>query len=99
MAVELTLAPEVEQDLKEAYDWYQERRDGLGEEFLTCVDACIQAACRSPEMNAIIRKDYRRALVRRFPYSIFYGYVGNSVTVYSVFHNSQNPAKWRRRLP
>ena len=47
MGVELIFAPEVEQDLSEAYSWYQERRAGLGEEFLTCVDACIQAICRN----------------------------------------------------
>ena len=43
MAVELIVAPEVEQDLIEAYNWYQGRRPGLGEEFLSCVDACVQA--------------------------------------------------------
>jgi hypothetical protein len=41
MAVELVLAPEAEQDIYEAYGWYEKRRFGLGEEFLSCVDACI----------------------------------------------------------
>jgi hypothetical protein len=39
MAAELIIAPEVEQDLAEAYAWYEARRVGLGEEFLSCVDA------------------------------------------------------------
>jgi len=98
MAVELIFAPEVEQDLREAFDWYQERRPGLGEEFLTCVDACIQAICRNPEIQTLIYKDYRRGLLRRFPYSVFYESSGNTVTVYCIFHNSQDPDKWRRRL-
>ena len=98
MAIELIFAPEVEQDLREAFDWYQERRPGLGEEFLTCVDACIQVICRDPEMQTPIYKEYRRGLLRRFPYSVFYEFSGNTVTVYCVFHNSQDPAKWRRRL-
>ncbi len=34
MAAELTLAPEAEQDVAEAYAWYESRRPGLGEEFL-----------------------------------------------------------------
>jgi plasmid stabilization system protein ParE len=72
MAIELIFAPEVEQDLREAFDWYQERRPGLGEEFLTCVDACIQAICRNPEMQTLIYKDYRRGLLRRFPLSVQY---------------------------
>ncbi len=99
MVNELVLAPEVEQDLSDAFHWYNERRAGLGEDFLTCVDACIQSILRNPEMHAIICGNYRRAIVRRFPYSVFHGYQGSSITVYSVFQNAQNPAKWRRRIP
>jgi toxin ParE1/3/4 len=99
MAAELILAPEAEQDISEAYDWYEQRRPGLGEEFLSCVDACIQHVCRWPEVHATVRKDYRRALVRRFPYAAFYEYRGNCVTIYGVFHTSRNPSKWRKRLP
>ena len=98
MPTELVLAPEVERDVREAYDWYEERRLGLGEEFLSCVDACIQAICRNPEMYAPVHADYRRGLVRRFPYSVFYEYAGNTVTVYSIFHNSRDPEKWRQGL-
>lgn len=98
MTVEVAFAPEVGQDVTEAYFWYERQRLGLGEEFLSCVDACIQAISRNPEMHAIVHEDYRRALVRRFPYSVFYEYAGDAVTVYCVFHNARNPAKWRERL-
>jgi plasmid stabilization system protein ParE len=98
MAAELILAPEAERDISEAYDWYEQRRSGLGEEFLSCVDACVQHICRSPGLYAKIHEEYRRALVRRFPYAIFYEYNSKTVTIYCVFHTSQNPGKWRERL-
>jgi len=41
MAADLIVAPEAEQDLAEAYGWYEERRAGLGEEFLSCIDASM----------------------------------------------------------
>ena len=41
MAAGLIVAPEAEQDIAEAYAWYEGRRFGLGEEFLSRVDACI----------------------------------------------------------
>lgn len=75
MAADLVVAPEAEQDIAEAYGWYEGQRVGLGEEFLGCVDACIEASRRSPEMHAKARGSYRRALVRRFPYAVFYEYV------------------------
>jgi plasmid stabilization system protein ParE len=99
MAAELIIAPEAEQDLAEAYSWYESRRAGLGEEFLTNVDACIQAIRRTPEMHRMVHENYRRGLVRRFPYAVFYEYVNDVVTVYCVFHTSRDPAKWRQRLP
>ena len=48
MAVDLIIAPEVQRDIDEAYSWYEERRSGLGEEFLSCMEACIQAIIRTP---------------------------------------------------
>ena len=41
---------------------------------------------------------YRRALVRRFPYAVFYEYVKGTVVIYGVFHTSRDPDKWRLRL-
>src|SRR5437870_8727410 len=98
MAAELITAPEAEQDIDEAYAWYERRRVGLGEEFLTCVDACIQAIRRTPEMHPLVHENYRRSLVRRFPYAVFYEYADDKVVVYCVIHTARDPAKWRERL-
>jgi len=72
MAAELTIAPEAAEDIQRAYSWYEERRLGLGEEFLSTVDGCIQAIRRMPEMHEKVHQDYRRSLLRRFPYAVFY---------------------------
>ena len=74
MAVEPIFAPEAQQDIDEAYGWYEDRRYGLGEEFLSCVEASIKKICRTPELYVKLHHEYRRALVRRFPYAIFYKY-------------------------
>ena len=99
MAAELIIAPEAEQDIGEAYCWYEDRRPGLGDEFLSSVDACIQQIRRMPELHAKAHDEYRRALIRRFPYAVFYEYAGGTATVYCVFHTSRDPEKWRRRFP
>jgi plasmid stabilization system protein ParE len=99
MDVELILAPEAELDLLEAYAWYEKQRFGLGEDFLCCVDARIQSILRMPTMFEIVHKNYRRALVRRFPYAVFYEHADGKVTVYCVFHTARDASKWRQRLP
>jgi len=99
MVENLILVPRAEWDVAQGYAWYQERQPGLGEEFLRSVDACLLSIRRNPEMHEFAHESYRRALLRRFPYAVFYEFVGNAVTVYSVFHCSQDPKKWRERLP
>ncbi|MGL5033882.1 MAG: type II toxin-antitoxin system RelE/ParE family toxin [Microcystaceae cyanobacterium] len=85
MAKNLIILPQAEQDITEAYDWYQERELGLGEEFLRCIDASIQFIESNPEIYLFVHEQYRRALVRRFPYAIFYEYFEKTL---DFLHNS-----------
>jgi len=98
MIENLVLLPKAERDIAEAYAWYEERQRGLGEEFLRCIDACLASIGRNPELYAFVHETYRRALARRFPYAVFYEYAEDTITVYSVFHCSQDPKKWRKRF-
>lgn len=98
MAAELILVPEAEQDLAEAYSWYEQRRAGLGEEFLSAVDAAFATIQRNPAIYALAHTTFRRALVRRFPYAVFYESVDARITIYAVFHTARDPQKWRQRL-
>lgn len=50
-------------------------------------------------MYAIAHESYRRALVRRFPYSVFYEFAEDAITIHAVFHSARDPEKWRSRLP
>jgi len=71
MVAKLVVAPEAELEIAEAYVWYERRRIGLGEEFLSSVDACMEGIRRQPEMYPFVHETYRRSLIRRFPYAIF----------------------------
>jgi plasmid stabilization system protein ParE len=99
MAVRVVPGPEAELDIGEACVWYETRRVGLGEESLTSVDACIERIRRHPVIYPVVHEAYRRALLRRFPYAIFFEYEGATAKVYAVFHTSRDPEKWRQRLP
>lgn len=98
MLKNLIVLPEAEADVAKAYFWYEEQELGLGEEFLHRIEACIQLIRQNPEMYQVVHESYRRAIVRRFPYVVFYEYSDTTATVYAVFHCAQNPEKWRRQL-
>ena len=95
------LVPEAKVDVADAYLWYEEQSLGLGMDFLRCVEAALLSIQRTPLIYPVVHETYRRAIVRRFPFAIFFE-VDDSVNrcvVYSVFHCSQDPEKWHGRLP
>ena len=95
----LTILAEARRDLAETRAWYERRASGLGDDFLVVVDATLEAIRRSPEAHRAVIGSYRRALLKRFPYAVYYEFVEDEVVVYAVVHGSQDPGKWRERLP
>ena len=43
MAARLIIAPGAESDLVEAFTWYEDRRAGLDDDFLSSLDACVES--------------------------------------------------------
>jgi plasmid stabilization system protein ParE len=98
MIEQVIFTAEADDDIAAAYRWYESREPGLGEEFLRCLEARILMIRRQPKIYRVAVDDFRRAFVRRFPYEIFYEATDKVVVIYSVFHCSQDPKKWRKRL-
>ncbi|HEX6985461.1 MAG TPA: type II toxin-antitoxin system RelE/ParE family toxin [Planctomycetaceae bacterium] len=98
MARELVVRPEAEADLAEVFSWYEGREPGLGYEFFDEIDRRFESIRENPEQFEIVHKSYRRALVKRFPYLIFFRDEGERVVVHAVMHSARRPARWRRRL-
>lgn len=99
MRPELLFTSETHQDIDDAYDWYEKRRYGLGDRFLASVRKCIDRILDAPLSFAVVERDYRRAMLNRYPYAIIYEYDGRYVTVYAVIHTSRDLGVWRGRLP
>ena len=71
---------------------------GLGEQFLHCVGKCIVRIRFTPEAFEKVSVDCRRAIVSMFPYVVFYEFDDQQVTIVGIFHASQEPKKWKKRL-
>ena len=82
-----------EDDLDTAFEWYEKQRRGLGFEFLDCVEVGIQNILRFPEMYAELYSNFRRCVIRRFPFSLFYTIEIDEIVIHSVFDNRQDPQK------
>jgi len=93
----LLIRPEAEAEIAEAFDYYAAAAEGLGDSFLRAVEACLAAIERSPAQYALAHKNVRRALLRRFPYSVFYVVEQEQIVVLACFHARRDPKQWQRR--
>jgi plasmid stabilization system protein ParE len=86
-------------DLAHAYVWYEARRRGLGAELLQALEEQLERIPEHPNHFPVVVRDARRALLKRFPYSIPFREEGGKIVVLGVLHTSRNPAILRRRVP
>ena len=64
--------PAVAEELEEIRDYYESKSDGLGQEFVSEFERQVLKIAEMPSRWMIVRDDLRRALMRRFPYVIFF---------------------------
>ncbi|MDB5199648.1 MAG: putative plasmid stabilization system protein [Chitinophagaceae bacterium] len=78
---------------KDAYNWYEEQQNNLGEIFLESLDDCFKRIESHPKANRKIKKNYRQARLRKFPYVVIYEILKTDIVVFSIFHTSRDPRK------
>jgi plasmid stabilization system protein ParE len=89
--------PEAQQELIGTAVWYDGRREGLGDEFIDVVSDKVVEICRESQRFPIVHDDVRQAMLRRFPYVVYFRLVGERVLVISVFHASRDTdSLWAR---
>lgn len=76
---------------KEAYDWYEEQSNGLGEIFLSELDRCYKKIEVQPTLYGKAKKNFRQIKLKRFPYVVVYEIIKSEVIVFAVFHTSRSP--------
>ena len=56
----------------EAQDWYEGEARGTGRIFRQAIDALVERMSGNPWQFPVVFRNVRRALLRRFPYSLFF---------------------------
>ena len=94
---QLISKPSVDLDVEAAFEWYEKEQAGLGVEFLDELGATYNRIADGPLTYQELRGDIRRALLKRFPYAVYFAVEGDLVVVVAVLHASRDPAEWQRR--
>ena len=87
-----------EQDLMAAFLWYEEQSVGLGTRLVARMDDLLARVAEMPRQFPEVMTGYRRALLHRFPYGIYFSVNSAEVRVHAVLHLHRDPAHWRDRL-
>jgi len=97
MSRPVVFRPQAESELISASEWYDERSAQAGREFRADVETTIQLIGTQPEIFARIRGDIRHALLRRFPYAIYFQILDDHIVILAVMHGHRDPDVWRSR--
>lgn len=97
MTLQLIVSREAYADIGEAVTWFRDISPNLSVRFGVELERVYSVILEYPRLYPLIYKKVRRALLRRFPYSVFYVVEPPIVLVVAVVHQSRDEKTWKRR--
>jgi len=98
--MELRTHPKANEDFFESYFYYEKESTGLGERFFREVKDAYAVIEKFPLRNRIIKNNYRRYPLKKFPFQIIYTYnkAKARISVITIHHSNKHPAKRFRKF-
>ncbi len=93
----LILRKEAEEDIRTAYEWYEQQRAQLGRAFVVEIDRTLETIEQQPDAYAQCFKSIRRTLCKKFPYAVYFTRKNSDIIVLAVLHQRRQPTMWQNR--
>lgn len=77
--------------------WYEDQRSGLGSRFLDELDLVFQRITGNPRQFPRVEGDVHRALLRHFPYGVYFLAESEDLKALAVLHLHREPDMWKSR--
>jgi plasmid stabilization system protein ParE len=92
------LLPGAEEDMDEAFGYYESRHRGLGDDFLEAFCRAVDRILQFPHGWHPMDETYRRCQLHRFPYGIIYRVdeANRRIIITTVMQLNRRPGSWRR---
>ncbi len=93
----IRLSPFAEQDIDSSVEWYNSKRDNLGNEFAIEASEMFE---RIKENSLQFPKEYKemqKATIKRFPYIIFFVVSNDIAFIIGIFNTNRNPQTIQKR--
>ena len=93
---DVVFRPQAEVELLDVHRWYEERREGLGDEFSEEIHRMVARIAAHPSEFQHVRGATRRAVLSRFPYAIYFRETATEIIVLAIY-GRQDPLRWQTR--
>jgi plasmid stabilization system protein ParE len=80
-----------QQELNDAFEWYESLNSGLGYEFISEVDTSIITILAFPKSWRKVGNSTRRCVINRFPFILLYYIDNDTIYITCVAHQHRNP--------
>jgi plasmid stabilization system protein ParE len=90
--------PEAKLEIKEAAEFYEGCKDGLGQSFLRELESAISDLAQNPFAWRRISGSFRRRLLQRFPFGVIYSVEDDEIFIAAVMHLKRKPGYWKKRI-
>ena len=96
--MQITFHPDVTDDIKGAYLWYENQLSGLGHKFIDELENGYVAIQNFPNTWTNFQYGFKRYILNKFPFSIIYTIYDEKIFIIAVIHNSRKPKYWQDRI-
>ena len=91
MTLPVIIRLEAKQDIREARTWYQDISPEFGNAFIRRLEQAISLVQEHPLAFPLVRRNFRRVLLSRFPYAVFYHVGDQRIVIVAVLHQARDP--------
>lgn len=87
-----------EKDLKEIYNYYEEKQLGLGLRFISSFETSIAHIDNNNLIGQKITNNIRKFGLKLFPFILYYRITDNAIEIIGCFHVRRDPNYVRKRM-
>ena len=91
---EIAFHTDAAEEMRAAAASYEGRERGLGDRFLDEVEEGLQRIQQFPQLWPLYEGEYRRYLLKRFPYGLIYRIDPEQIFIMAVAHLHRRPGYW-----
>ena len=95
---EVVLLFSAEADIQKAFEYYYDRVEGMGGEFLKYLELSFSQIKHFPESAPMFASSHRKKIVEKYPYGVFYTIYPTRIVISGVMDLRQDPLTIQERL-